>query len=208
MSSYKSGPRRSPGDPELSDSPEPAGQLRGAAAEPGRRAEPRGRLEQVTARAAGPRWELPGGWGGPRRRAHLTQAAATPPTGRGRAPLAFLRGPGRSPRCAPNAQHPRSSRGSRAATLSAPGMRWKAARLFPAESPKRRSGPAAGSRPPGPASEGAARWPSCSLPGARRGRAERARGAKVSLKGPGPVRDLAPSTGPMQSLSRSEPRGG
>lgn len=174
-SGWMPAPRRPLGAPGPFDSPEPAGQLRGAAAERSRRAEPPGQLDQVPARAVCPRWGRPGSWSGRRRRPHLTRGPVGGEGERGPRPLPlagsdplFLRGLGRGQRDAPCSRHPWSRRrelrgGSRApaggwaATLSAAGMRWKPPRPFPGESPKGRSGAWLGRRLLGPASEGAAR---------------------------------------------------
>lgn len=80
-------PRRPFRAPRPFDSPEPTGQLRGAAAERSRRAEPPGQLDQVTARAACRRWGPPGSWSERRRRPHLTRGLAGGEKERGPRPL-------------------------------------------------------------------------------------------------------------------------
>ena len=173
-SGWMPAPRRPLGTPGPFDSPEPAGQLRGAAAERSRRAEPPRQLDQVPARAVCPRWGRPGSWSGWRRRPHLTRGPEGGEGERGPRPLPLagsdpplpLRAgaePARRPLLPPPlkpqtraAGRNRAPAGGWAATLSAAGMRWKPPRPFPGESPKGRSGAWLGRRLLGPASEGAA----------------------------------------------------
>ena len=86
-SGWMPAPRRPLGTPGPFDSPEPAGQLRGAAAERSRRAEPPRQLDQVPARAVCPRWGRPGSWSGWRRRPHLTRGPEGGEGERGPRPL-------------------------------------------------------------------------------------------------------------------------
>ena len=180
-SGWMPAPRRPLSAPRPSDSPEPAGQLGGEAAERSRRAEPPGQLDQVTARAACPRCGQPSSWSERRRPPHLTRGLAGGEGERGPRPLPLV---GSDPpssegwggaSAAPPAPPPLSCRrllrgrnratvGGWAAMLSAAGMLWKPPRPFPGESPKGRSGAWLGRRLLGSATEGAARLLSPAAP--------------------------------------------
>lgn len=89
-SGWMPAPRRPLSAPRPSDSPKPAGQLGGAAAERSRRAEPPGQLDQVTAQEACPRCGRPGSWSERRRRPHLTRGLAGGEGERGPRPLPLV----------------------------------------------------------------------------------------------------------------------